>query len=888
MEALDSELIQNICENLFNGRSVHKFTELTKNVEKLLGKTERAGELGHNSSMQYIYMRNLYNLKTNIELGLKMIVNHLQDSSYYCLVSDSATYVKKFCKSSRRLDPSVESFMNGLHNNFKKQLDELLAEVAEKLIANDLKAISRVIEFLRDQEDCFKQIYSELKPDNPNTKKKGLFGALKNIYTNMTDSKDLKPLYDKLEIVVTKKYDLYANNRDFDFTDICEEISGQLPEDDALMFYNMVFFYKLAEDLVDECLESLETDKFIPGEEIALYKLDMLKRFDNFFKQKIETRTSYNNLKQHMTCIWHAFAASSKTLVASQSSLYCHNYTEFKALYTSLMVYFKTGYKKSLREIFNFEGNFYLLEKYADRLSQTLACNLLELKGDIIDDLKVLDPYKQPIEDKIAASQAIKAVREPLVLYCLIAVIEAIEVRTKFFSRHVANRHVELLYFFAQRFNALVKGDISARLVDHVKNNELDAAKQLIGKIKEERNLYKIDTIDELVSLVSAIIHLVFENASRFVDAQWKYTNYSMEMMCEDAVTETICNLNQTLLSRHQLIMLTRWVVHFAYNSHENMLDTLIRVVHEQKLEFHTLVSNGSKTMILGVSGFLSEDSDKSEEWMQLVFQCDFNDIVALNWSSDNFENLTNNIWPTLHNTISTNFANRETEHGNSKLLSGINVVLDLYKDNPFIKAYKNAEVTGAHLCEAMLQTSEFRAHRRLDIVSFSLGTVVALNMLLTLEQSGSESLKAGVNDFYLGDVVLMGSCVDQKQFLNNVHRLIGTNGIVKGRLIVVFTKNDSVLKYLFKLARLNENAIGFHNITVDEVVDALHNQDAYLGKLQKCEIEAIVRNKFSCYDLTGVIESHGDYRKKLGYVLKIIGFKNSYDFLDDRHVNSQ
>lgn len=888
MEFLDSELLQNICENVFEKKRVHKFTELTKNVEDLLAKTERFDKLNNSHSMNAVYMRNLYNLKTNIELGLKMVVNHLQDSSYYCLVSDSTTYVSKFCKSTQNKDPSIVIFMNGLHNNFKKQLSSLLDEVAGKLINNELKVIGSIIDFLRDQEDCFKQVYKELKPPQQKEAKTGFFGSLKDIYSNYTETNQFTPLYDKLQSEVTKKYDLFLNSMDFDFSEVCERISAVLPEEDALMFFNMVFFYKLAENLVDDCLERLEADKYVAGEEIALYKLDILKRFDNFFKQKIENRESYKNLKFHMTSMWQSFAMASKTLVATQTSLVCNNVAEFKQLHLNLGIYFKTSYKKSLREIFGFEENFYLLEKYADRLSQLIICSILQLKTDIVDDIRVLSTHKDIIEDNLEIESALRFVKEPVMFFCIISMVEQIAERTKFFSRYAKNRYVEQMLYYTKKLNRLISGERSTALINAVSANKLEYMQKLIAKTKEERNLYKIDNINELLSVISILANIFVDDLSIFRDIDWKYLNYSLEMLCEGALVRTISSLNQTILPRHQVILAIRWILHFMYNSHEGMLENIIEVVQDQKLEFHTLVSNGSKTMILGISGFLSEDTDKTEEWLRLVSQCDFNDITALNWSSDNLENLKSSLFPSLMKNVRTNFIDKGTAHGNSKVLSGINVMLDLYKDNPFIRAYNNAEVTGQHLCQAMLQTLEFRAHRQLDIISFSLGTVVALSFLLNLEQVSPEALHDNINQFYVGDVVLMGSCVDHKRLLANIHRLIGTNGIIKGRLVLVFTKNDSVLKYLFKLARLNENAIGFTSVTADEVVDALHNQDPYLKKLQKCEIEAIVKEKFDCYDLTGIIETHSDYRAKLSYVLKVIGFKNNYDFLDDRHINSQ
>lgn len=64
-------------------------------------------------------------------------------------------------------------------------------------------------------------------------------------------------------------------------------------------------------------------------------------------------------------------------------------------------------------------------------------------------------------------------------------------------------------------------------------------------------------------------------------------------------------------------------------------------------------------------------------------------------------------------------------------------------------------------------------SNKQIHIISYSLGTVLNFELLLYLQAMNS--------NIKVGDVLLLGSCIESERFENEVHRLLGKNGIVTG-----------------------------------------------------------------------------------------------------------
>lgn len=94
----------------------------------------------------------------------------------------------------------------------------------------------------------------------------------------------------------------------------------------------------------------------------------------------------------------------------------------------------------------------------------------------------------------------------------------------------------------------------------------------------------------------------------------------------------------------------------------------------------------------------------------------------------------------------------------------------EFYKENPFTEAHHNANLTGQYLAILTKELNIFN-NNTICVLGFSLGTLLTFTCLTTLYDMNCLNK--------IGDVCLMGSVIDETAFYNNVHKLIGPNGVI-------------------------------------------------------------------------------------------------------------
>ena len=109
-----------------------------------------------------------------------------------------------------------------------------------------------------------------------------------------------------------------------------------------------------------------------------------------------------------------------------------------------------------------------------------------------------------------------------------------------------------------------------------------------------------------------------------------------------------------------------------------------------------------------------------------------------------------------------------------------------------FRKAYDNALREGSHI-HNLIKEDKCESSRVVQLCSFSLGTLVAYSFLKSVCSEHE-------NHLTVGDVVLMGGCVTQKQIEELLPIMLAPGSFFKGKIIVVYSRQDYVLKYLFSL----------------------------------------------------------------------------------------
>jgi len=200
--------------------------------------------------------------------------------------------------------------------------------------------------------------------------------------------------------------------------------------------------------------------------------------------------------------------------------------------------------------------------------------------------------------------------------------------------------------------------------------------------------------------------------------------------------------------------------------------------------------------------------------------------------------------------------------------------VYDFYQINPFTMAYHNAVLAG-QLLGILIGRGMIFPQACPSLLGFSLGSVFAYSACLMMFDLGCKNR--------VGDLLLMGSCVDLMSFGQNVHKLIGSRGVVSGKLTVLFTTQDSILSFLFKTARLGEIPIGLHRVSDEFVAASLRDNDPIIKQFSPEQLQQYMRIKYENVDVSERVFGHTDYAGKMVDLLSGLDFNSDLQYFKER-----
>jgi hypothetical protein len=111
-----------------------------------------------------------------------------------------------------------------------------------------------------------------------------------------------------------------------------------------------------------------------------------------------------------------------------------------------------------------------------------------------------------------------------------------------------------------------------------------------------------------------------------------------------------------------------------------------------------------------------------------------------------------------------------------------------------------------------------FEKHRieyspELNFVGYSLGTQFIFNLLTKLQLANFGHKENGHRNYTVNNVVLMAGVLSSSWLYSKLADFFGTNGILKGNIVIVQSKNDHVLKDLVEGLRVNSADRDFDGI---------------------------------------------------------------------------
>lgn len=199
--------------------------------------------------------------------------------------------------------------------------------------------------------------------------------------------------------------------------------------------------------------------------------------------------------------------------------------------------------------------------------------------------------------------------------------------------------------------------------------------------------------------------------------------------------------------------------------------------------------------------------------------------------------------------------------------------VYDFYMDNPFTIANHHAVISGQMLAILMAKTKLLN-NEPVNLVGYSLGTVFVYSTCVALYDLGC------CQD--VNDVCLMGGCVDEYSLGQNIQKLVGSRGSIKGKLTILYTKYDSVLKYMFKSVRLGENPIGLVKVNFEFLADCLINQDDAFKDMSKLDAVTYLHTRIDNLDSSAWCKSHFAFKKKAHLILPHLTFNSDMRYFNN------
>ncbi|EAW18847.1 DUF726 domain protein [Aspergillus fischeri NRRL 181] len=244
----------------------------------------------------------------------------------------------------------------------------------------------------------------------------------------------------------------------------------------------------------------------------------------------------------------------------------------------------------------------------------------------------------------------------------------------------------------------------------------------------------------------------------------------------------------------------------------------------------------------IGVTGWLTEEDNFVIPWRVIGAE---SEVFGLRWETEPLMNLGNALdllvtsaaWTAGEQVLKKTFL--------SQLLTAVALPLGLLKvarvvDNPFSVAKARADKAGEVLADALI--SKVQGERPATLIGYSLGSRVIFACLQSLAKRRAFGL--------VESAILMGAPTP-----SNTEQWCRIRSVVSGRLVNVFSENDSVLALLYRTSSLQLGVAGLQPV---EGVSGVEN-----------------------LDVSDLISGHLRYQFLVGRILSVVGLES----IDAREV---
>ena len=251
----------------------------------------------------------------------------------------------------------------------------------------------------------------------------------------------------------------------------------------------------------------------------------------------------------------------------------------------------------------------------------------------------------------------------------------------------------------------------------------------------------------------------------------------------------------------------------------------------------------------IGVTGWVKEESNFVVPWRVLGAD---SEVFALRWEMEPLMKLGNAI-SALVTSAAWSVAGREvlTRTIFATIMSAVMLPMGLMKvagivDNPFSVAKARADKAGEVLADALINKAQ--GERPVTLIGYSLGSRLIFSCLQTLCKRGAYGLVESV-------IVLGSPTPSDAEYWRRIR------SVVSGRVVNVYSENDSVLGFLYRTSSLQlgvaglqpvENVPGVENLNVSDMISGHLRYQFLLGRiitsvgLQDVDVSEIEREELA------------------------------------------
>ena len=175
-----------------------------------------------------------------------------------------------------------------------------------------------------------------------------------------------------------------------------------------------------------------------------------------------------------------------------------------------------------------------------------------------------------------------------------------------------------------------------------------------------------------------------------------------------------------------------------------------------------------------------------------------------------------------------------------------------------YIKAVFEAIKTGKAL-SFLVNTTDFLYRKPINIIGYSLGSVVTLHMLYDLAHYTQYGR--------VQDVCLMGSVIPENEFYEKLCMLIGEKGSVSGRIFVLYHEQDRVLNSFFGVKYCNDKEnIGSERLNYSKMARTFRKHEEIPYGLSDHQLELFLLQKVINIDASDIfgLRNLPFYRRRL------------------------